>query len=331
MRISTLSYMTSSLPGILDNQSQIARLSQQIATGQNYLSPQDNPLATQQAMSLSSGIAADTQYVANQTAANQTLSEESTVLQAMQTALNGALSLVSQSNGSLSQSLRDQNAAMLSGYYQQIKDLANSRDTGGRYLFAGFNTNLGSATPPFQHTQVYPSTAAPGSQATDYVGTPYVSLAAPQGVRSIAIADGRSVQVSDNLDTVFQSGLNSGNATGSTTDLLQSLDQLAITLHDSSLTSAQVNTALTNASAGISAALGSLQQVQSRVATAQAQINDTQATTKSQLTLRQNALSDLTLVNQASAIVELQSRQTSLQAAETAFSQTSKLSMFNYL
>jgi flagellin-like hook-associated protein FlgL len=44
-----------------------------------------------------------------------------------------------------------------------------------------------------------------------------------------------------------------------------------------------------------------------------------------------NMLSDITQVDKAAAIVELQSRQTSLEAISRAYSITSGLSLFNYL
>ena len=106
---------------------------------------------------------------------------------------------------------------------------------------------------------------------------------------------------------------------------------MAIVLSDPNLTGSQVQKAMGVAASAINTALGTLQTVQSRVAVAQVQISDTQANTKSRMTVSQNALSDLTQVDQAAAIVEMKTRQTSLQAAMTAFAQTSKLSMFNYM
>ena len=343
MRISTLSFMTSSLPGIQDSQSTIARLSQQIATGQRILDPRDDPLGAQQAMQLSSSIATRSQYVANQTEAGQTLNEESTVLQGMQSALDSARTMLQQTNASDSQVVRDQHAVTLSGFYLQIQDFANSRDSAGNYLFAGFNI----ATQPYQATPVYPTITA--AQPATYTGTPIGDPAAPQGVRTVTIEEGgNKVQVSDNLQNVLKfaspvsipysvpvvPATNPPTYTAtpvSTSDVFQAIDQLAIALHDPNLPSNQVQQAVNDTVNALTATLGSLQNVQTRVATAQVQINDTQTASKSRLTLDQNALSDLTQVDQASAIIQLQSRQTSLQAAESAFAQTSKLSMFNYL
>ncbi len=342
MRISSLSFTTSSLPGIMDNQSSIARLNQQIASTQKYLSPQDNPLAARQAMTLSSSIARDTQYMANQTQANQTLSEESTVLQGMQSALQGVSQLLTTATGNMTQAQRKEEATTLVNYYMQIKDYANSQDTSGNYLFAGSNSN----TQPYQNAMTYPAIAA--TQATTYTGTADGPQLSSQGVRSANISNGGSVQVSDNLQNViqFSSPVSIPYSAAvvhatipptytttpvGTKDVFQAIDQMAIALSDPNLTGSQVQKAMGVAAGAVNTALSTLQTVQSRVAVAQVQISDTQANTKSRMTVSQNALSDLTQVDQAAAIVEMQTRQTSLQAAMTAFAQTSKLSMFNYM
>jgi len=321
MRISSLSYFTSSLSSMQDNQSQIARLGEQVGSGQRMLAAKDDPLSAEKAMQLSSRIAVREQYLANQEKAGLALNYENTVLKEMDKSLTDARALLVQSNGSDAQSLRDQHAEMLKNMYLHFKDLANSRDTEGHYIFAGFNTQLDSANPPFQHTQTYPTIAASGS--TNYVGTPYVSLTNPQGVRSINVDDGRAIQVSDNLNTVIQSG--------SANDILQALDQIAITLHDTTLTTTQLDTAVNAAVNALTATLDRMGGIERRVAAATLEVNDTRKTTESLLLIEKNALSDLTLVDKAAAIVEMQSRQTSLEAAQRAYAQTSKLSLFSYL
>lgn len=321
MRISSLSYFTSSLSGMQDNQSRIARLGEQIGSGQRLLAAKDDPLSAEKAMQLSSRIAVREQYLANQEKAGLALNYESVVLKEMDKSLTDARALLVQSNGSDAQSLRDQHAEMLKNMYLHFKDLANSRDTEGHYIFAGFNTNLDSANPPFQHTQTYPTIAASG--ATTYVGTPYVSLINPEGARSINVDDHRAVQVSDNLDTVMTAG--------SATDVLQALDQIAITLHDTSLTTSQVQTAVTSAVNALTATLDRLGNIERRVAAMTLEVNDIKKTTESLQLIEKNALSDLTQVDKAAAIVEMQSRQTSLEAAQRAYAQTAKLSLFSYL
>jgi hypothetical protein len=61
------------------------------------------------------------------------------------------------------------------------------------------------------------------------------------------------------------------------------------------------------------------------------EIKDVRASTQALLLNEKNALSDMTQVDKAAAIVELQSRQTTLEAISRAYSLTSGLSLFNYL
>lgn len=328
MRISSLSYFTASLSSMQDNQSRIARLGEQISSGQRMLAAKDDPLSAEKAMQLSSRVAVREQYLANQQRAGLALNYENTVLKEMDKTLTDVRALLVQSNGSDTQALRDQHAERLKNMYLHFKDLTNNRDTEGHYIFAGFNTNLDSANPPFQHTQVYPT--GPSASAT-YGGTPDGAALSSQGVRSITVDDGRSVQVNDNLENVikFSSPVDINGV--NTTDVLQALDQMAITLRDSSLTTSQVNTAINHAVDALTNTLGRLGGIQQRVAATTLEVNDITRTTENLILHEKNALSDLTLVDKAAAIVEMQSRQTSLQAAQQAYAQTARLSLFSYL
>jgi flagellar hook-associated protein 3 FlgL len=342
MRISSLSFFTASLASMQDNQSQIARLSQQISTGDRMLSAKDDPVAAAQALQLSDSIATRSQYLVNQQSATQTLNVESAILTSINQIMTDARAVLSQSNPSDSQSVRDHYSTTLANDYLQIKDLLNSRDNNGKYLFAGFNVT----TQPYTHAQIYPNistSAATTSPASTYSGTTDGAQPSTQGVRSITVDTGRQVQVSDNLQSVFQ--LPAGSpvsvpyfdtatnsvANSNTTDLLQAIDQIAAALHDPNMVGNQLQAGITNALNGISATLDRLSGIETRVANAQVQLADVAKTTKGLQTIEQNALSDLTLVDKTAAIIELQSRQTSLQAAQSAYASSSKLSLFNYL
>jgi len=345
MRISSLSYFTSSLSGMQDNQSQIARLSEQIGSGQRMLAAKDDPLAAEKALQLSSQIAVREQYLANQQKATLSLDYETVVVKEMDKSLSDVRALLMQSSGSDMQSLRNQHAEILKNMYVHIKDLVNSYDSEGHFIFAGFNTSLDSTTPPFQHTQVYPTIAAPGSQPTTYIGTPDGAAPSSQGVRSIIVGDGRSVQVSDNLENVikFPAPVNvpffdtaalpaPGSLTNvATSDVFQALDQISIALRDTNLTTYQVNTAVNDVVNALTATLDRLSGIAQRVSAVSLELNDIRTSTEKLQVIEQNAFSDLTQVDKASAIVELQLRQTSLEAAQRAYAQTSSLSLFSYL
>lgn len=313
MRISSLSYLTSSLAGMQNNQTSIARLGEQIASDTRILSPKDDPLATGKAIDLSNRVALRGQHLANQQKAELSLSYESTVLNAMRGVLEKVSQQIVEMGPDQNRELRDQHAAVVNGAYNQLKDLANTRDPEGRYIFGGFNT--GGA--PFAHTQEYGTGANPGL-ATSYAGTPYGSLTSPDGVRSIEVATGRNIQVNDNLNVMFQAG----NAN----DILKTLDQLAVDLNGAT-TQAQLDAALGT----VSTALTALGKMESRIAASLVELKEVGTSTRSLRLQEQNALSDLLQLDKAAAIIELQSRQTSLEAAQRAYAQTSRLSLFSYL
>jgi flagellar hook-associated protein 3 FlgL len=341
MRISSLSYFTSSLSGMQDNQNQIARLGEQIGSGQRMLAAKDDPLAAEKALQLSSRIAVREQYLANQQKASLSLDYETVVLDEMDKSLSDVRALLMQSSGSDMQSLRNQHAEILKNMYVHIKDLANSYDSEGHFIFAGFNTSLSATTPPFQHTQVYPTIAAPGSQPTTYVGTPDGAAPSSQGVRTIIVGDGRSVQVSDNLENVikFPAPVNvpffdtagPGLTNVATTDVFQALDQISIALRDTNLTTYQLSTAVNDVVNALTATLDRLGGIAQRASAVRLELDDVRTSTEKLQMIEQNAFADLTQVDKAGAIVELQLRQTSLEAAQRAYAQTSSLSLFSYL
>ncbi len=305
MRIASTTFYQGSLSGILDNQSSIARLNQQIAADQRILAPKDDPLATEKILGLSTRVAARAQFVNNQDRALFALSYESTVLQELDKTLNDARAVLVGMGDSFDQTILDSGAQELQSLAQHILDLANTRDPGGNYIFGGFDTVNEPYANPLDGT----------TSATTYGGTPN-----PGGTRAIEVEVSRQIQVNDNLDSVMQSGV-----AGS--DLLQELDDAIATLQGGVLDQADIDGWL----AVIDDAIANLDLINHRVAAAYAEVEDVQETTKSLLTQEQNALSDLLLLDETSAIAELQSRMTSLEAAQQAFGMTSSLSLFNYI
>ncbi len=305
MRVSSLTLSTAALAGIQNEQAAIARLSQQIARNERVLAPKDDPVRAPRILELADRIALREQYLANQDKARLALNYQGAVLQGIRQVLEHARGILMGAGPNQDQTLRDQYAQLIENDYRQLKGLANTRDPSGNYIFSGFKTN----TEPYQHTQVAPG---PGSSTAS-------TFSGDSGTRRIEIDVGRSVQVNDDLNTVFRSG--------NPDDLLQAIDQIAIDLRSTSLTQTQLD----NAVARLNQALDDLGLLERRVAAAQQEIADTQAVTRTLLNEEKNALGKLTELDQAAAIVELQRRQVTLEAAQRAYARTSGLSLFNYL
>jgi flagellar hook-associated protein 3 FlgL len=307
MRIDSLSYFTTSLPGIRDNQSAISRLNQQIASGKALLAPKDDPLATEKILQLSNRVAIRTQFSSNQDRADLALNYEQTVVQELQKAMTDARGLLTVSPTE-DQSLRNIHSEQLKGIFDHIVGLLNTQDPSGNFIFGGFNTVLPGNQQPFEKT------LDGGTTPTTYNGTP-----APGGTRSIEIEVGRFVQVNDNLQGVF--------VNGPAGDFLQQLDQAITDLPGTTITQGQID-GYRNM---IDTALNSLALVEHRIAGTLGEVQDVRGTTNALLLQEQNALSDIQQVDQTAAIVELQTRQTTLQATEQAYAKTAGLTLFNFL
>lgn len=307
MRIDSLTYFNTSLYGMRDNQSNIARLTQQIAADRKLLQPKDDPVATEQILDLSNRIAVRTQFASNQDRASLALKYETTVLTEMQKAMDGARSLLAGISPSNDPGLRESVANRLAGFANQLLDLANTRDPSGNYIFSGHKTDTRPYANPLDGT----------ATATIYSGT-----ANPGGARDIEVEVGRLVQINDNLDGVFQSGV-----AGS--DLLQSLDDAVAKLQND--TAPPTEQEMSDWMSLLDSALSGLNDINYRVAAAYSEVEDVRATAKSLLVQEQNALSDLQSLDKEAAILELQLRQTTLEATQRAYARISGLSLFNFL
>jgi flagellar hook-associated protein 3 FlgL len=305
MRISTLSFYNTTLGGIQNQQSQIARLSQQIATEQKYLATKDAPIETSRALQLVEGIAVRTQYQANQIKADLSLKQESLIVGELDNALTSARSAALDINIDQDQESREVIAIQLANLYKHIKDLANSKDSGGNYIFAGHESD----TRPYVHNSVYDGAVAP--QTTTYLGD--------TGVRQAEIEAQRTLQTSDNLNTVL--------GAGTANDVLQAIDSLAAGLRAGTAT----QTDLSNFETLMNGAQSTLRVMQASLAGRSVELAETQATTASLLTVDLDALSSIQDIDKAAAIIELQQRQIALQAAQSTFVLTSKQSLFSYL
>lgn len=314
MRVSTLTFSTAALAGIQNEQAAIAKLSSQIATGQRVVAPKDDPVRATRIMELTDRIALRQQYIANQDKARLQLAYQNTVIGEIRSVLQHAQNLLMGVAPNHDAVIRQQISDLITADYNHLKALANTRDPAGNYIFSGHKT----ATQPYTHTQVAPDDDDnPSTGATSGLAT----YSGDNGIRQVEIDVGRSIQVNDNLDEVMRAG--------SVDDLLRDLDQVAIDLRETPglLTQADIDHGV----AAINAALDRLGRIERRIAAAQLEVAASQATTKALLNEERNALGALTELDQAGAIIELQRRQLTLEAAQRTYARTAGLSLFDYL
>lgn len=146
MRISTSLFQQRSIDGILDQQAQVSKIQQQLATGRRILTPADDPAAAARLLDVRETFEQISQFQRNADGATARLSQEETALAGVGDLLQRVRELAVQANNS---SQNNENRIMIAKEVRQrleeLQGLANSQDASGEYLFAGFK----GGTQPF--------------------------------------------------------------------------------------------------------------------------------------------------------------------------------------
>lgn len=196
MRISTSQIYSSGAKSIMDGQSSLYKIQNQLSSGKKFLSAQDNPVAAAQVLLDSQAMAINSQYSDNQSNALSQLGFEESQLQAVVAALQDArANVVAGGNGSYTDAEREFIADELESKYELLLGLANSADANGYYLFSGYQGN----TKPFEEVQL-----SDGSVAVNYTGD--------DGQRLLQVGSNRQIAVSDSGNDIFQN-VSNGNGT----------------------------------------------------------------------------------------------------------------------
>jgi len=183
MRISTGWMQQQAVNAMLDQQSAAARTQLQISSGQRILAPSDDPAGSARALDLTHANAAIAQYQRNIDSADNRLGLEDQTLSTVSDLLGRVRTLALEgNNGTQDADSRKNIATEIRQRLAQLVQLANTKDPGGDFIFAGSRTS----TQPFVQ----------GGDAVAYAGD--------QTARAIAIAPGQTLETGDPGSHVFQ-------------------------------------------------------------------------------------------------------------------------------
>lgn len=147
MRISTLQMHKDGLANMLQNQQDLNKTQQQVASGRRVLTPADDPIAATKILQLEQDLAQREQFDNNMTAAENRLELEEVTLGSVSDYYARLKELtVSAGGGALTQSDRQAIAAEVEQIQLALVDLFNTRDANGEYVFAGYQ----GSEAPFQ-------------------------------------------------------------------------------------------------------------------------------------------------------------------------------------
>jgi len=197
MRISTQQGQQTAINAMLDQQSKLSKVQQQVATGRKIFSPSEDPVAAAKIVTLRDTLDTNKQYQDNINAARARLTLGEGVLDSATEVLQRVRELAVMAN---SDSQTNESRIFIAEEVDQLKNellgLANSTDSTGEFLFAGSKSKL---KPFHQNNQ----------GEFDYHGD--------SGQRFLQIGPRRSIATGDSGTTVFRA-IRDGNGVFTTLD-----------------------------------------------------------------------------------------------------------------
>ena len=196
MRISTNSIYQQGVNAILQQQSSLAKIQQQVSTGKRVVSAGDDPVAAVQLQALTRLKSQQEQYGKNSTAAQNRLQLEEQALSDSTTVLQRIRELTLQANNATTTNAdRQYIATEVRSRIQELQGIANRKDNNGDFLFSGYTAGV-----------------KPFSQDS----TGHVTYSGDSGQRSVLIDAAVAVPDGDSGARVF-SGITAGNGLFTTT------------------------------------------------------------------------------------------------------------------
>lgn len=317
MRLSTSMIYQQNLSNITSAYSKWQSTGVQLATGNRVNSPADDPIAASQAVAVNQMQSLGTQYTAARSTSEASLSLESTVLDQVTTAVTGIQTLLVQAgDGTLADSDRQSLATKLQSYKDQLLTLANTQDSNGNYMFAGYKTG----TAPFVEDSDGNVTYVGGTQAVS------------QNVDS-----SRTITTGDTGASVFNS-LTAGytvepDGTDSETNVFNTVNLALKALNTpqddaDDTTRAQYTADMAKATRGMSNSLDNVGSVLSAVGSKLNELDTLDSIGSDRTTIYTTRLNDLISADPYKVISEYSQQQTALQASYSTFTAMQKMSLF---
>jgi len=143
MRISTPQIFSSNIDNYNRGYASLAKTQEQISSGVRIQTPADDPVGAARLLQLEQQQALLGQYSGNMTTATNSLNQEQSVLDSINTALQRARELTLRAgDGSLSDDDRGAISEELGQIQKQLLTLMNSKDASGNYLFSGSKSTV---------------------------------------------------------------------------------------------------------------------------------------------------------------------------------------------
>ncbi|CAA0286293.1 flagellar hook-associated protein FlgL [Alteromonas sp. Cnat3-28] len=190
MRISTNQIYDQNMRSIMQNQGDLAKTQEQLASGKRIITPSDDPVGAAKVLRLTEEIDELTQFQRNNDLVTGSLEQQEAVLTNITDSINRARTLIVQAGNGI---LDDPDKRAIGAELEQIKlevfDLMNTQDADGNYLYAGFQSG----------NQAFEYNPAAGGNAITFAGDP--------GVSFVQLSNSSKIQSTSNGYEVFENVL----------------------------------------------------------------------------------------------------------------------------
>ena len=302
MKISTSQYFTTMNKLMADTQSKIAQTQSQLSVGKKNVTPSTDVKATTSSLKFSeviSGQQDDIQTLKNVAAGYK---EEESVLASMTDMVIRMQDIsIAAANGSYSASDLNVFAIETEGYMEDIRGLANSRDSNGHFVFAGTMATTMPFTKVADGSVVYKGNQTEPSLELDTGYKLPLSISGNKLAGTIERAGGLKV---DMFKVMFD--FNAALKTGDKVAIGKAMDELRVVQEN--LSSNLVDNGLR-----------------------QNLVTQRRDIAEDKIVIYKGLLSDAQDVDYASSIAQLSADMLALEAAQSTFAKVSQLSLFSYL
>jgi len=298
-RISTNMVTQRAVNEMLELQMKASQTQLQISTGKRINTPSDDPAGAARVISYTREIETLEQYISNANRATTRLGLEETAIVGAENIMQRVRELAVQGSSDL---LTQENRHAIAAEIRELKDeligLANTRNTQGEYIFAGYQTG----TKPFEEL---------AGGVVDYRGD--------FGSRELQISVTRQIADGNNGYDVFMDV----NTVSGKRSMFDTLEQIADDL-ESNL---NVTGYLGDIDLGITKAL----EVQATIGARMNAIDEQVAVNEDVKLVMETSRSEEEDVDFAKAITDFNQQMTALEAAQQTYMKISELSLFNFL
>jgi flagellar hook-associated protein 3 FlgL len=288
------------IQSMLDRQSAVSRAQMQISTGKRILTPKDDPPGAAYVLDLRTTITQVQQYQDNAVRAEARLELQEATLKGVDDLMPRIMELAIQGqNDTYTPAARQAIAQEMRQLNDELMALANTRDSDGEYIFAGYDAD-----------------AAPFSNPADGV----FAYSGDMGVRTLQISATRQVQDRENGFDVF---MNIEIAAGGRRNVFETVHGIIAGME---------------ADAPNSAFMDDLQLAQEHMISVRARggarlntIDEQQIINDEFIFTMEKALSKTEDLDMAEAVSRFEQDLVALQAAQQTFNMVQGLTLFNYL